>query len=250
MKSLGYHHYLIKLLVGTLFLSFGSALSHDLAKAENTNQLTSTENLEDNCADSKSSQTINSPRSENTRETNITVPEKLDTLVSPPSKEEPREANIPLTNALDSNKSIVQESVPTPIPLDPNTESRGERPFAPTKIVKILTPKPEEVLNSLSTSVIVQFSLGSQIELRVNGQLVEQSLLGRTETNPDTKLVTQTWYGIGLKEGQNDLSATIGEKTDTVQISVTGAATQLKIESLSSRIPADGRSTAIIQGQL
>ena len=250
MKSLGYHHYLIKLLVGTVFLSLSSALSHDLAKAENTNQLTSTENQEDKSADSKSSQTITSPRSESRRETNSTVPEKLDTLVSSPSKEEPREANIPLTNALDSNKSIVQESVPTPIPLDPNTESRGVRPVAPTKIVKILTPKPEEVLNSLSTSVIVQFSLGSQIELRVNGQLVEQSLLGRTETNPDTKLVTQTWYGIGLKEGQNDLSATIGEKTDTVQISVTGAATQLKIESLSSRIPADGRSTAIIQGQL
>ncbi|NTW21368.1 MAG: hypothetical protein HGA42_18105, partial [Nostocales cyanobacterium W4_Combined_metabat2_030] len=93
MKSLGYHHYLIKLLVGTVFLSLSSALSHDLAKAENTNQLTSTENQEDKSADSKSSQTITSPRSENTRETNITVPEKLDTLVSSPSKEEPKQVD-------------------------------------------------------------------------------------------------------------------------------------------------------------
>jgi hypothetical protein len=272
MKSLGYHHYLIKLLVGTLFLSFGSALSHDLAKAENTNQLTSTENQEDKSADSKSSQTITSPRSENTRETNITVPEKLDTLVSSPSKEEPKQVDT-LVSPISKEEPKQVDTLVSPIskgglrgvdtlvspisegglrgvniPLDPNTTNTENTQV--TKIVKILTPKPEEVLNSLSTSVIVQFSLGSQIELRVNGQLVEQSLLGRTETNPDTKLVTQTWYGIGLKEGQNDLSATIGEKTDTVQISVTGAATQLKIESLSSRIPADGRSTAIIQGQL
>ena len=93
MKSLGYHHYLIKLLVGTVFLSLSSALSHDLAKAENTNQLTSTENQEDKSADSKSSQTITSPRSESRRETNSTVPEKLDTLVSSPSKEEPKQVD-------------------------------------------------------------------------------------------------------------------------------------------------------------
>ncbi len=117
----------------------------------------------------------------------------------------------------------------------------------------ILTPTTDAVLDVAATTVKIQFPGGSQVELRVNGVLVDSALIGRTETNTTTNLVTQTWYGVSLKEGENLISAQlVGGKEALVstKVIVRGAPKRLKIETVESRVPADGRSTATIRGQL
>jgi hypothetical protein len=127
-------------------------------------------------------------------------------------------------------------------------------PVSPTSTaIKILTPTPDSVVDVQATSVTVQFPVGSQVELRVNGMLVDSSLVGRTESDAATNLLTQTWYGVSLKEGENTISAQVGggkEPPVTVQVAVRGAPQKLTLETVESRIPADGRSTATIRGQL
>ncbi|MEH2418545.1 TonB-dependent receptor [Nostoc sp.] len=125
-------------------------------------------------------------------------------------------------------------------------------PAIPTAI-KILAPTPDSVVDVPATTVIVQFPVGSQAQLRVNGTLVDSSLVGRTESDSATNLVTQTWYGVSLKEGNNAISAQVVGGTEplvTVQVAVRGAPQKLTLETVESRIPADGRSTATIRGQL
>ncbi|MCC5668810.1 TonB-dependent receptor [Nostoc sp. CHAB 5784] len=130
-------------------------------------------------------------------------------------------------------------------------------PVSPTPaistVIKILTPTPDSVVDVPATTVTVQFTVGSQVELRVNGVLVDSSLVGRTESDATTNLLTQTWYGVSLKEGKNTISAQVVGGTEppvTVQVAVRGAPQQLTLETVESRIPADGRSTATIRGQL
>lgn len=127
--------------------------------------------------------------------------------------------------------------------------------FAPEQSqgVKILAPIPDAILDAPASTVTVQFPAGSQVELRVNGVLVDAALVGRTQTDPETNLVTQTWYGVSLKAGENILTAKIRGETElpvTVRVVVAGTTTKLKLETVESRVPADGRSTATIRGQL
>jgi hypothetical protein len=168
------------------------------------------------------------------------VPESLD-----PSK---TIENAPVPASLNPTKTI--ENAPVPASLEPTKTAQ----VSPAKaVVKILTPGVDEVLDSSVTSIIVQFSIDNQLELRVNGELVDRALLGRTETDPNTQLVTQTWYGVALKEGKNTISAQVVGRSappEIVQVSIKGTPKKLKLESQASRIPADGRSTTVIQGQL
>ncbi len=134
-------------------------------------------------------------------------------------------------------------------------EAKEKIPPAPpiSTAIKIMTPTSDSVVDVPATTVIVQFPLGSQVELRVNGALVDPSLVGRTESDTTSNLVTQTWYGVSLKEGENTISAQVVGGTEppvTVQVAVRGAPQQLTLETVESRIPADGRSTATIRGQL
>ncbi len=119
--------------------------------------------------------------------------------------------------------------------------------------VKILSPTPDAVVDVAATPIIVQFPVGNEVELRVNGDLSDRYLIGRTETDSETNLVTQTWYGVSLQNGENIISAqVIGSKEPpaTVKIMVRGGAHELKIDTVESRIPADGISTATIKGTL
>ncbi|OKH44568.1 hypothetical protein NIES30_22040 [Phormidium tenue NIES-30] len=91
--------------------------------------------------------------------------------------------------------------------------------------------------------------------LMVNGSPVGDDLIGRTETNLETGLITQTWYGVGLHSGENQLSAQgqLGgaalTQTD-LAIQVRGAIASMSVTTLESRVAADGRSTVTVQGQL
>lgn len=154
-----------------------------------------------------------------------------------------------------------QPVVETPLPrnlrkliaaeANENNATAEKTPQSP--ILKILTPTPDSVVDTSATTVTVQFPVGSQVELRANGVLVDASLVGKTATDADTNLVTQTWYGVALKEGENSISAQIvgsAEPPVTVSVVVRGTASKLVIETVEARIPADGRSIATIKGQL
>ena len=123
---------------------------------------------------------------------------------------------------------------------------------SPTAEVKILSPIAD-ILDVPAATVTVQFPVGSQIELQVNGEPVNPKLIGRTETDTKTHLVTQTWYGVALQEGDNTIAAGITNLKGTltaVKVQVRGAPKQLTLSTVEARIPADGRSTATIRGQL
>ena len=131
-------------------------------------------------------------------------------------------------------------------------QSQQETPTNESQI-KILSPTINSVLDVPATSIILQYPEGTQIELKVNGKIVDSSLIGRTETDSKTNLITQTWYGVSLQEGDNTITATIaGSSTPiaSVQAQVRGAIAKLILETKEARIPADGRSTATVIGQL
>jgi hypothetical protein len=126
-------------------------------------------------------------------------------------------------------------------------------PSQSSPALKILTPTADAVMDVSATTVILQFAAGNQVELRVNGELIERSLIGRTETDANTHVVTQTWYGVSLKEGENTISAQVTgsqEPPVTMKVAVRGAPKQLKVETVESRVAADGRSTATVRGLL
>jgi hypothetical protein len=126
-------------------------------------------------------------------------------------------------------------------------------PSSPVDRVVFLTPTVNAVLDTASIAVTLQFPTGREVELRANDQLVSEELIGRTEEDSQTGLTTQTWYGIALKDGINQLQANLKDQAQTavsVAVEVRGAPKRLRISTLESYIPADGRSTATVKGQL
>ncbi len=138
-------------------------------------------------------------------------------------------------------KALKVSALPTPEQTQPQTA------------LKFVSPVVNSVLDLQSATIVVQYPKGAQIELSANGDRVADRLIGRTETSSTT--VTQTWYGVSLKAGKNTLTAQTvvnGVKSEfaSVEVQVRGEATKLTVSSVESRIPADGRSIATIEGQL
>ncbi|RDH50746.1 TonB-dependent receptor [Fischerella thermalis] len=145
------------------------------------------------------------------------------------------------------------QDIQLPKGLKQLSQNTSISPTAPNPHLPIKILTPDTVVDLPATTVILQFPVGAEVELRVNGNLVDPSLVGRTETDADTNLVTQTWYGVSLKEGTNTITTQVvgsSEPPVSVQVVVRGAPTQLKLETVETRIPADGRSTATIKGEL
>ncbi len=122
--------------------------------------------------------------------------------------------------------------------------------------VKILSPTTQSVMNDRAVTVVLQFSADKKVVLIVNGQPVDAKQVGRTENNATTKQITQTWYGVILKEGDNVITANLLDANGTITsstnalVQVRGAATKLSVTSQETRIPADGRSVATIVGEM
>lgn len=127
-----------------------------------------------------------------------------------------------------------------------------ETPANTDKSLKIITPTNGTVLDVPATTITIQFpSQLEQVELRVNGEIVDSKLIGRTEVDASTGMTTQIWYGVPLKEGENKLSVSAEkETTETITIFVAGAPAQIKVETVETRVPADGRSTVTVRGEL
>lgn len=148
--------------------------------------------------------------------------------------------------------SLPRESV---VPIAPGATATETPAEANAAGIRFMTPEPNALLGVPAATVTLQFPLGSDVTLMANDIPVGDDLIGRTETNTATGLVTQTWYGVGLQPGLNHLSAQ-GQLGDvalplvSLQVQVRGAVTQLVLTTLESRVPADGRSAVTVQGQL
>ncbi|MEM8805083.1 MAG: TonB-dependent receptor [Cyanobacteria bacterium P01_G01_bin.38] len=119
--------------------------------------------------------------------------------------------------------------------------------------IEILNPTVGSVVDVPAITVIVRFPTIADIELRVNDNRVDNDLIGRTETDPNTNLITQTWYGVPLSPGTNTLTVVRpadGSVLQSMQVEVSGAPVAMMLTSRESKIPADGRSIATLQGQL
>jgi hypothetical protein len=160
--------------------------------------------------------------------------------------------------------SLVTPAVAPAVPTEPiPTTAQAQIPQADLEIskppssasvtaglVRILTPDMNSVLDVPAATITLQFLEGSPIDLQVNGVSVNPNLIGRTETNKTTQVVTQTWYGVTLNEGENTITAQINGAVTTTKVQVRGKPKQLNVLALTNRIPADGRSTTLIRGQL
>jgi len=197
--------------------------------------------------------------------------------VAPPAKTPeikipPAVTQLPKTTAVEQSSIPLAPSLkftPTPVTTPNQLPTKTETaPLAPSlnfnatplttvtqavSSLKILNIQSGAILDDISTPLVIQYPIGSKIELRVNGELVSSKLIGRTETDTATNLITQTWYGVVLKTGENSISAEIlGSKEAPVKVLtiVRGGVKKISITSRETRIPADGRSLATIQGQL
>lgn len=125
----------------------------------------------------------------------------------------------------------------------------------PTEVppLQVLTPKEGDVLDQPATSIMVQFRKGLQVEVTVNGVTVDSKQLGKVEEDPKTNTVLQTWYGVTLQAGKNIVTVRVlenGQVIDEISrsVNVRGIPKSLKLETVETRIPADGRSTATVIG--
>ncbi|NMF81761.1 TonB-dependent receptor [Nodosilinea sp. P-1105] len=152
------------------------------------------------------------------------------------------------------------EASAAPIPQPESTMAPSEIPAAPVAPIaavplSILSPAMDAVVDTPAVSVTLQFPVDSQVRLVVNGEAVDPTQIGRTETDHAQGVVTQTWYAVTLQAGQNTILAegTLqGAPLPPAQVTVAvrGLATALVLETVEARIPADGRSTATVRGQL
>ncbi|MGC1529035.1 MAG: TonB-dependent receptor [Phormidesmis sp.] len=167
----------------------------------------------------------------------------------------PNRSNVAINNPAASNPaerydiSDLRQVAITPTPLSETDEVAVS---VEANQVEFLSPTAGAFLDIPATSVALRFPVGANIALLVNGQIVDASLVGRTETDSTTQLRTQTWYGITLSAGENILeviSTDTGEVLQSLPLTVRGQPEKLVLLSNRS-VPADGRSTATIRGQL
>jgi hypothetical protein len=187
-----------------------------------------------------------------------------DQLSSANLQQEPRKFSIqsdainPIQLADQVSNSNFQPASTQSVQLADQVSNSNSQPASTQPNVKELTivsPLSNAIVDVPATTVVVKFPLQSQVDLRVNGEQVSPSLIGRTEKDTKAQHVTQTWYGVPLHDGSNTVTAEIvadGKvvQTSSVTVQVRGTPARITLSTAETRVPADGRSTVTVQGQL
>ncbi len=179
------------------------------------------------------------------------------------------EGHLPLTSPTTAPAlhAPVAQGVAAPIvdnPPPPSPSPSGEPNLAPvitpsnsiaTTNVTIISPKTDAVMDIPAATVVVQYAIGAKLDLKINGKPVDNSLIGRTETDTQSNLITQTWYGVALSAGENTLTAQatlngVAGQVTSAKLTVRGAPKAIAIQTVESRVPADGRSLLSVEGKL
>jgi len=166
----------------------------------------------------------------------------------------------PIENPKPIDQSSNTEKVPSPTKVPKSvadstktadTVTDSDKLSSPRII--ILSPTVGTVLDAPAATVVIQMPSNAKIELLVNGKAVDPNLIGRSELDETNKTITQTWYGVPLQAGDNQITArAIGSDaaSSSINLKVRGAPTKLIVSTLEARIPADGRSYVTVDGQL
>ncbi|NJM95126.1 MAG: hypothetical protein HC792_01380 [Acaryochloridaceae cyanobacterium CSU_5_19] len=107
--------------------------------------------------------------------------------------------------------------------------------------IAIVSPVTGSVLNKPAATVVVEYGINQQVELRVNGKRVDDASIGRTETNTQTQRIQQTWYGVILGPGTNTLAvhqAGKAEPAAAITLKVPGQPERIKVQTLESLVPS------------
>ncbi|HEY9708624.1 MAG TPA: hypothetical protein V6D48_10520, partial [Oculatellaceae cyanobacterium] len=118
--------------------------------------------------------------------------------------------------------------------------------------VRIVTPKTG-VITSRSTNLVVQYNPDSQIQVSVNQKPLDSSTSTQQQRDEANNILTQVWYNIPLKKGENTITVQAGNGTPaSVQLTVEEtAARTIEITPVGNpRVPADGRSILTLKGQI
>jgi hypothetical protein len=171
---------------------------------------------------------------------NSNNPARADSLANPTV--DPTVVNPPTPSPTVSSEVIL------PATAQPSLSTQS---ISTSNPLQIITPTTNSVVDVPAATVILQYLGGAEIELKVNGQLVDSKSIGRTETDTKTNIVTQTWYGVPLGAGENIIIAQDGRgNIASAKVQVRGVPTKVQLTSKESRIPADGRSLVTVEGQL
>ncbi|MBE9028858.1 TonB-dependent receptor [filamentous cyanobacterium LEGE 11480] len=144
-------------------------------------------------------------------------------------------------------------TMPVPDDLTAAQAAPTQSSTAVTSKLKIISPTADELFDVPAVTVVIQFSQDAAVDLLINGVAADPSLVGRTETDPQTGLMTQSWYGVSLTEGENTIvlrSQSNPQDTTTVIAQVRGAVQKLTIDTREAQVPADGKSMATVRGKL
>lgn len=119
--------------------------------------------------------------------------------------------------------------------------------------VAILEPADGSVVSSRDqVTVRVRHPLGSQIELRVDGELIDSDRLGQRDVDVAQDREITTWYAVRLAAGWNQLrtSAVLldgSEEADSSRVALATRPAEIVPLDIRTLIPADGHSSATLQ---
>ncbi|MBW4691208.1 MAG: hypothetical protein KME27_05515 [Lyngbya sp. HA4199-MV5] len=151
-----------------------------------------------------------------------------------------------------SPKTFKQTSLLAQTPLAPApAPSPAPTNATPTETgVRILTPQAGTT-GERSTSLIVQYPATTKVQVTVNQKPIDPALQTQTQPTADNQ-VTQVWYNIPLRSGENTLTV-LPEGGSPVSVTVTAKEATARLEFIPTsdpRVPADGRSSVTVEGQI
>lgn len=160
-----------------------------------------------------------------------------------------------------AGNTIQQVSVPPPQPLNPSAANNApassaetteaQLPTTASSRVRILNPQPG-TMGERTTSLIVQYPADQTLQIKINGNTLDPETPTQRERDEAQNLITQTWYNIRLRQGENVITVQAGNDAPVeVRVKVESYAARLEISPEGDRrVRADGRSTIAINGTI
>ncbi|GET40181.1 hypothetical protein [Microseira wollei] len=127
----------------------------------------------------------------------------------------------------------------------------AQLPAGASSGVRILNPQPGTI-GERTTSLIVQYPADQTLEIKINGNTLDPETPTQKERDSSQNLITQTWYNIRLRQGENVITVQAGNDAPVeVRLNVENNAAKLEILPEGDRsVRADGRSTVTITGTI
>ena len=162
-------------------------------------------------------------------------------------------SNEPSPQRLDKSSNTAEVSSPVKVPAFVADIANTVASDNSSPRIVILSPTVGSVLDAPAATVVIQMPSNTKIELLVNGKAVDSNLIGRSQLDEANKTITQTWYGVSLQAGDNQITARVigsDSVSSSLNLKVRGAPTKLVVSTLESKVPADGRSYVTVDGQI